>query len=82
VKEVIMKINTQFFLCTVLFCAVGCTGKYGEYNPFSEKTHFDAVFGYPPKALAKFLYLEDSLTVDPAELTLKPKIQSEVNQNY
>ena len=74
-----MKINTQFFLCTVLLCAAGCTGKY---NPFSEKSHFDTAFGFPPKALAKFLYLEDSLTVDPAELTLKPKSQSEVNQNY
>ena len=77
-----MKINTRFFLCTVLFCAAGCTGKYGEYNPFSDKNHFDTVVGFPPKALAKFLYLEDSLTVDPAELTLKPKNEPEADQNY
>ena len=48
-----------------LLVVTGCTGKY---NPFPDENHFDTVFGYPPKAIANFLDIEDQLTVDPDDL--------------
>jgi len=52
-------------LILVMLCAPGCTGKY---SPFTKENHFDTAFGYPPKIIAKFLDIEDELTVDPADL--------------
>lgn len=48
-----------------LLAVTGCTGKY---NPFTNENYYDTVFGYPPKAIAKFLDIEDQLTVDPDDL--------------
>jgi len=59
-------IGSFFILLTT-----GCTGKF---NPFTDENHFDTVLGYPPKALAKFLDIENQLTVDPEDLNkAKPR---------
>ncbi len=59
----------RMFKCILLgislWVLTGCTGKY---NPFTNENHFDTVFGYPPKAIANFLDIEDQLTVDPNDL--------------
>ena len=52
-------------LGTILLLFTGCTGKF---NPFTNENHYDTVFGYPPKVIAKFLDIEDQLTVDPDDL--------------
>ncbi len=52
-------------LILIILGTSGCTGKY---SPFTKENHFDTAFGYPPKILAKFLNIEDELTVDPADL--------------
>jgi len=63
--EVVMKKIKGFFLCVILAGASGCTGKF---SPYTNDNHFDTVFGYPPKIIAKFLDIEDELTVDPSDL--------------
>ena len=60
-----MKKYIRFFLCLTTLWATGCAGKF---NPFSNENYFDTAFGYPPKALAKFLYIDNQLTVDTSEL--------------
>ena len=60
-----MKKYIKFFGCLGMLCAAGCTGKF---NPFADDNHFDTAFGYPPKALAEFLYIDNQLTVDLSEL--------------
>ena len=60
-----MSTNKGILLGISLIAVTGCTGKY---NPFTDENHFDTVFGYPPKAIAKFLDIEDQLTVDPDDL--------------
>ena len=69
-------------LCIIALGVSGCTGKYSKFNPFTDDNHFDTAFGYPPKVLAKFYDLEDSLTVDPSELTLNPSGPLKLKQSY
>lgn len=65
-----------FILCIVLVCP-GCItiiDATKKCNPFTKENHFDTVFGYPPKVIAKFLDIEDQLTVDPEDLNkARPK---------
>ena len=74
-----MKNIKGVLLCLIALGASGCTGKF---NPFTDDNHFDTAFGYPPKVLAKFYDLEDSLTVDPSELTLSPSDPLKLKQSY
>ena len=37
-------------------------------NPFAEDTFCNRVFGYPPKAIAQILAIEDDLPIRPADL--------------
>ena len=60
-----MKKIKSILLGICLLVGTGCTGKY---NPFTNENYYDTVFGYPPKAIAKFLDIEDQLTVDPDDL--------------
>ena len=60
-----MRMFKGIFLGAIILGTSGCTGKY---SPFTKENHFDTAFGYPPKILAKFLDIEDELTVDPADL--------------
>ena len=39
-------------------------------NPFAEDTFCNGVFGYPPKAIAQILAIEDDLPIRPADLAL------------
>jgi hypothetical protein len=55
----------EAFLILIVLGTSGCTGKF---SPFTEKNHYDTAFGYPPKIIAKFLDIEDELTVDPSDL--------------
>ena len=59
------KLKAAFFILVGILVLPGCTGKF---NPFTEENHFDTILGYPPKAIAKFLDIEDQLTVDPEDL--------------
>ena len=64
-KRMGMSTIKSILLGISLLVVTGCTGKY---SPFTDENHFDTVFGYPPKAIAKFLDIEDQLTVDPDDL--------------
>jgi hypothetical protein len=45
-------------------------------NPFAEDTFCNRVFGYPPRAIAQILAIEDDLPIRPADLAL------DVDQDY
>jgi len=55
----------EVFLILIILGTSGCTGKF---SPFTNNNHYDTVFGYPPQIIAKFLDIEDELTVDPSDL--------------
>ena len=74
-----MKNIKGVLLCIIALGVSGCTGKF---NPFTDDNHFDTAFGYPPKALAKFYDLEDSLTVDPSVLMHSPSDPLKLKQSY
>jgi hypothetical protein len=60
-----MRMFKAIFLCATILGTSGCVGKF---SPFTDNNHFDTAFGYPPKVIAKFLDIEDELTVDPSDL--------------
>tara|TARA_B100000959_G_scaffold13842_1_gene13679 strand:+ start:561 stop:770 length:210 start_codon:yes stop_codon:yes gene_type:complete len=61
---VVKKIKAILILIGVLVLP-GCASKF---NPFTEENHFDTILGFPPRAIAKILDIEDQLTVDPEDL--------------
>ncbi len=60
-----MRFSILFSISCITLAFTGCTGKC---NPFTEENHFDTFFEIPPKAIAKFLDIEDQLTIDPEDL--------------
>jgi hypothetical protein len=47
----------------------GCSTA-NKANPFAEDSFCNGVFGYPPKAIAQILAIEDDLPIRPADLGL------------
>ena len=61
-------------LLLLAFAFLGCLfagcSTANRMNPFAEDTICNRVFGYPPKAIAQILAIEDDLPIRPADLGL------------
>ena len=54
----------------LLGCSLAGCSTANRVNPFVEDSFFNGVFGYPPKAIAQILAIEDELPIRPADLGL------------
>ena len=58
----------------LLFALMGCLlagcSTVNMANPFAEDTFCNGVFGYPPKAIAQILAIENDLPIRPADLAV------------
>ena len=68
----------RFILLAIAFggCLFAGCSTANMANPFAEDTFCNRVFGYPPKAIAQILAIEDDLPIRPADLGV------DENQDY
>ena len=62
----------RFLILTIALGAClfsGCSTA-NRVNPFAEDSFCNGVFGYPPKAIAQILAIEDDLPIRPADLAV------------
>ena len=62
----------RVFLLAIAFlgCSLAGCSTANRVNPFAEDSFCNGVFGYPPKAIAQILAIEDKLPIRPADLGL------------
>ena len=62
----------RFFILAIALgmCLFAGCSTANRANPFAEDSFCNGVFGYPPKAIAQILAIEDDLPIRPADLAV------------